>query len=306
MKEFHGLIVPIFTPVDEKGNLDTEAFKNLASDLVRRGVDGLYVTGTTGEASQLSTETWKKVNQTAIEMFRGTPTHVYCGAVAPGTLETIERIHILEDMGAEYVFATPTFYNTDGTQAQVLKHFERICAHTDRKVIVYSISFTTHVDITTDTLSRLAEMDNIIGVKDTRADWGTHIQNIMALKDTRVGIAVVPEPMIAASLIMGADGIVTALGNLMPEYYVQILKAARAGNFDGVMKAFEDIMRFDRSLRCPGENGVAKLKYVASQLGVCPPYTSMSCMDVTAEQKAALQGAVRFIWAEKERLDVRA
>ena len=111
MKEFHGLIVPILTPVDEKGSFDEPAFRALATDLVERGVDGLFVTGTTGEAAQLKYETWRDVNRCAIQMFGDSDSvHVYSGAVFPGTLEVIDRIHELEDMGAKYVFATPTCY----------------------------------------------------------------------------------------------------------------------------------------------------------------------------------------------------
>ena len=303
MKEFHGLIGPIFTPVDEKGNLDRASFEKLAVNLSERGVDGLYVTGTTGEASQLRTSTWAEVNKVAIDLFKdSTKTKVYSGAVFPGTKETIDRIHQLEDMGAETVFATPTFYNTDGTQDQVLRHFEAICESTPLKVVIYSIGFTTHVNIESKTLGQLAQLDNIIGIKDTRADWGTHLENIRVLRDTKVGIACVPETMIAASLLMGSDAIVTALGNFMPEYYVDILKAAQRKDVPAVMEAFEHIMAFDMALRCPGGNGLAKLKYLGSLLGIVPPYTSMSTMAVTDSQKEAMRKAADFITAERERL----
>ncbi|MBQ6527423.1 MAG: dihydrodipicolinate synthase family protein [Clostridia bacterium] len=301
MKEFHGLIVPILTPVDEKGSFDEPAFRALATDLVERGVDGLFVTGTTGEAAQLKYETWRDVNRCAIQMFGDSDSvHVYSGAVFPGTLEVIDRIHELEDMGAKYVFATPTFYYTDGSQDQVLRHYERICSAITAKLIVYSISFTTHVDIRTSTLARLAQFDPIVGVKDTRGDWGTHIENIRALKDTKVGIAVVPETMQAASLIMGADGIVTALGNFMPEYYVSMLEAARVQDWELVKERFNKVIDFDVMMRCPGGNGIAKLKYLASLLGIMQPYTSMSTMDVSEEARQVMQKTADFIRKERE------
>ena len=301
MKEFHGLIVPILTPVDANGDFDEPAFRALAADLVDRGVDGLFVTGTTGEAAQLKYQTWRDVNRCAIELFGKSDTvNVYSGAVFPGTLEVIDRIHELEDMGAEYVFATPTFYNTDGSQDQILRHYERICKSIASKLVIYSISFTTHVDIKTSTLAALAQFDPVIGVKDTRGDWGTHIENIRALRNTKVGIAVVPETMQAASLIMGADGIVTALGNFMPEYYVDILAAARDHDWELVKERFNRIMDFDIRLRCPGGNGVAKLKYLASLLGLMQPRTSMSTMDVSDEAKHVMQAAADFIRAERK------
>lgn len=302
MKKFHGLIVPILTPVDKNGDLDKEAFIRLSQDIISRGADGLYVTGTTGEASQLKDSTWHDVNRLAIELYGDSDTAVYSGAVFPGTLETIERIHQLEDMGAKAVFATPTFYNTDGSQEQVVKHFERICQSTPLDVVVYSISYTTHVEIHTETLSKIAQLHNIIGVKDTRGDWGTHLENIRALKDTQVGIAVVPETMMAASLLMGADAIVTAAGNFMPEYYADILKAAYEHDFDGVMASFDRILYLDHMMRCEGGNGVAKLKYLGWLLGLMQPYPSMSTMDVTPQAKETMERVAAFIRAEKQRL----
>ena len=304
MKEFHGLIVPILTPVDEKGNLDSAAFERLATSLAARGVDAMYVTGTTGECSQLSHKTWADVNRLAIDLFRGTNTKVYSGAVAPGTAETIERIHELEDMGAEAVFATPTFYYVDGSQDQILRHYERICASTRLKVVIYSIGETTHVQIEPSTLGRLARLENIIGIKDTRIDWGRHLENIRVLRDTKVGIAVVPESMIAPSLIMGSDAIVTALGNFIPEYYADILKAARARDLDAVFEAFEKILKLDVVLRCEGRNGIAKMKYLASLLGLMQPYTSMSTQAVSESARQSLGEAAKFIRAEWAALDV--
>lgn len=303
MKKFHGLIVPIFTPVDEQGNLDREAFIRHAQDLAKRGADGLYVTGTTGEASQLKTETWREVNRLAIELFQGTDTDIYSGAVFPGTLETIERIEELEKMGAKTVFCTPTFYNTDGSQEQIIRHYEKICSSTDLQVVIYSISFTTHVDIRPETLKILAGFENVIGVKDTRSDWGTHVENIHLLKNTKVGIACVPEPMIASSLMLGSDGIVTALGNFMPEYYAKILKTTSEHDWPATLKVFDSIMKLDNVMRCEGENGVAKLKYLAHLLGICQPYTSMSAMSVTAAQKQQMEKAAQWIRHERELLE---
>ena len=302
MKKFHGLIVPILTPVDEKGRLDEASFRALIRDLAARGVDGLYVTGTTGEASQLLPKTWEAANRIALNEAAGTALTVYSGAVCPGTLETLERIHQLEDMGAQTVFATPSFYYVDDTQDQILRHFEAICHSTSLEVVVYSISFTTHVDIHPGTLRQLAEMDNIIGVKDTRADWPSHMENIRLLRDTNAGIACVPESMMAASLLMGADGVVTALGNFMPEYYVDILAAARSGSLPATMRAFEAIMTFDRALRSTGGNGVAKLKYLGELLGLCKAYPSMSTMPVTARQAEDMERAAEFIRAERARM----
>lgn len=302
MKEFHGLIVPIFTPVDANGALDELAFRRLIRDLAARGADGLYVTGTTGEASQLAPKTWAAANQAALDEAAKTPITIYSGAVCPGTLETIERIHMLEDMGAQTIFATPTFYNVDGSQEQVLRHYNAICKSTKLKVVIYSISATTHVDIRPETLGKLAAMDNIIGIKDTRSDWPTHLENIHILRDTNVGIACVPESMIAASLLMGADAIVTALGNFMPEYYAEILQAAQQKDMAGIRQAFDKIMALDTALRSPGGNGLAKLKYLAQLLGICQSYTSMSTMGVTRDQAADMTRAATFIRTAREAL----
>ncbi len=300
-KQFGGLIVPVLTPVDEWGNLDEKHFAAHLEDLVQRGVNGLYITGTTGEAAQLPIRTWEAANRVALRVAGHTAAKVYSGAVFPNTLETIDRIHQLEDMGADTVFATPTFYYTDGTQEQVLNHFDRITRHINANLIVYSISVTTHVDIHPDTLKTLSAMPHVIGVKDTRVDWPSHLANIRALRDTDVGIACVPEALIAPSLLSGSDGVVTALGNFMPEYYLAILTAAENGDAAGVLSAHEAIMAFDGLLRCPGGNGVAKLKYLGSLIGICQRYTAMSTMAVTKAQMAVMEKAAAVIKHERQK-----
>lgn len=300
-KFFSGLTVPIFTPVFETGELDEESFVRHMQNLVERGVEGIYVAGTSGEAGHLSPKTWEAVNRAAIREAKGTGAKVYSGAVFPGTLETIERIRWLEKAGAETVFATPCFYTSDRSQEQILAHYNAICRSTDLNVILYNIPFTTGVDIHTETLVKLLEHRNIVGLKDTRVDWPTHMRNLMALKDTPVGIACVPESFVAASLLLGADGIVTALGNFVPEYYARAIASARAGDTAGLMRAFGQIMDFDQRLRCPSGNGFVALKYLAGLLHICLPQLSATCMPINAEQKDIMQRAANYIQGERER-----
>ncbi len=293
-KDFSGLIVPVLTPLDERRKLDEESFVRLIHDLRERGVNGLYVTGTTGEASQLPYDVWKETNRVAIRETQGAGMKAYCGAVCPGTLETIERVKTLEALGAETIFATPVFYSDDGTQEQIYLHYKAICDATRLNVVVYSIPFTTHVEIAPKTLMRIAELPNVVGVKDTRTDWNIHYENIRMLKPTKAGIACVVESMQEASLLMGADGIVTALGNFMPEYYTELLAARDADDLSAMNAAFQKILTFRDILSCPG-NGVAGFKYLGSLLGICKPYTAVTCVPVGGEQAEVMRRAAAFI-----------
>ncbi len=125
---------------------------------------------------------------------------------------------------------------------------------------------------------------------------------IWALRGTKVGIAVVHEGMQAPSLMIGSDGIVTALGNFMPEYYADILAAAYRQDWEGVMQYFQKVMNFDIMMRCPGNNGVAKMKYLASLLGIMEPHTSISTMAVSKEIKVIMQKTADFIRQERAKL----
>lgn len=299
-KKFSGLIVPAITPVLQDGTLDENAFRYHIRDLIGRGVDGLYITGTTGEAAQLPFHTWKEANRIAIEEANRTSSQVYNGAVAPGTLETIERIHILEELGAKAVFATPMFYASGVSQQQILLHYQKICKATALDVVVYSISFTTNVNIETDTLAQIAELENVIGVKDTRLDWGTHMNNLRALKETKVGIACVPEPFIAASLLLGADGIVSALANFLPELYLMAIDAAERNDRDALMRCFDKIMEFDRVLRCPTGSGLAGFKYLLSLLNGGSPCTALTAEPLTKEQEVVFGKAKEYILATRK------
>lgn len=297
-KCFSGLIVPLLTPLNENRSLDEVSLAKHIHDLAARGIDGLFVTGTTGEASQLPLSTWREANRVAIREAKSAGIKAYSGAVCPGTLETIERVKMLEDMGADTVFATPVFYANDGTQEQIYLHYQAICAATPLQVVVYHIPFTTHVDIASETLRRIAELPNIIGVKDTVGSLEVHLQNLTLLKDTRVGVACVVESMQAIGLLMGADGVVTALGNFLPELYVRLIKEVEAGNQTAALRAFDRILTFRDILKSEG-NGVAGFKALGSLLGLCKPYTAVTCSPVNEAQMAVMRRACAYIQEQR-------
>jgi len=301
-KKFSGLIVPVLTPVKEDGTLDEKGFRMHLEEQIARGVNGLYVAGTNGEAGQLPYGTWKEANRVALDVARGSATRVYCGAVAPGTLETIERIKVLEEMGADTVFATPAFYVTSNPQEQIYLHFEKISKATSVDLVIYNIPFAIQTDISNETLVRLAQLPNVIGVKDTRDDWGTHMKNLRALRDTKVAVACVPEPFIAASLMLGADGIVTALGNFLPEPYLMAIDAADRDDRSALMEAFDEIMAFDEILKCPNGNWIAFCKYLLNQLIGSSPYTALTTVPITPEQREVAAKAKEYILRKKVEL----
>lgn len=294
--DFQGLIVPILTPVDEKGNLDEVHFVKLVRNLIARGVNGLYVAGTTGEAAQLRDSTWEAVNRVALREAAGTDTKVYCGAVFSATLDVIDHIHRLEEMSAEYAFVTPPFYTQDYSQESILKHYRRIIDETSIKLVIYHIELTTHQRIAPATTYAISQMsDRVVGIKDTNFDWPTHYEMLKLLEHTQVGVAAVPESAMAASLLLGANGVVTGLGNYLPEIYLDVIEAARRNDPEAAYAAQDKIMELDRVMRSPGGNSIARMKYLGAKLGLCEPYCSMSTADLSEQNKADMDRAYDYI-----------
>ena len=271
MIELKGVVPPIVTPLTEQETLDGEGLKNMVRHLLEGGVHGIFVLGSTGEYPCLEDEVkWEAVKVVVEEVNGRVP--VLAGVTGVGTKQTLTNLAKAQDQGVDAVVVSPGYYYPH-TQGELLHHFERIHNQTQVPIMVYNIPSRVRSALELDTVAQLAQMDSVIGIKDTSGDFA-FFQDLltMAAEVDNFSVLQGDEAHMGASCLMGADGIVPGIGNLDPVRCVQLYEA-------GVRRDVDRVIRLQRELRSPVCYLPARLCLWWTEEGIEPAGSSSALSD---------------------------
>ncbi|NLW56330.1 MAG: 4-hydroxy-tetrahydrodipicolinate synthase [Firmicutes bacterium] len=233
MIEFGKVLTAMVTPFDQQGEVDYQAAKNLAIRLVENGSDGLVISGTTGESPTLSTEEKLTLFSTVVEAVGGRAT-VIAGTGSYDTKESVELTKEAERTGVDGILLVSPYYNRP-PQEGLYRHFKTVAEATSLPVMIYNIPGRTGVNITPATMSRLAEIKNIVALKESAGDLAQAAEMVRVLpKEFMIysGDDVLTLPMLS----VGAVGVVSVAAHLVGRrlktmidhfYQGEVLKAAK-------------------------------------------------------------------------------
>ena len=162
------ILTAMVTPFDAGGNVDEDVAVALMHHLVEHGSDGLVICGTTGEASTLADEEHLGMIRLAVEEMRGTGTTIVAGVGSNDTRHAIELTERATDIGADALLHVNPYYNRPSRRG-IVRHYEEICRATDLPIVLYNIPQRTGSDMSNDLLAELAQLDNIVAVKQANA-----------------------------------------------------------------------------------------------------------------------------------------
>jgi len=278
-----GIIPPIITPLTEKYELDVPKVEKVVDHCIKGGVSGVFALGSTGEACRVSRKVWQDMLAETIKVAKGRTT-VFCGCVDTSTERTIEDIKIAEQLGAEYVVATAPFYIQYSAQSEILRHFEKIAASTKLKVVMYNIPCMVHCSIAPETAAQLADIDNIVAMKDSSADWEFVQRLLFHLEGKNISFFNGAEELCGAAMEFGADGCVPGLGVYFPELFVDMYKAALAGDTEKVYQLQKQCWAVRKSLSV-GKHWLPAMKHIGYHLGLCNDLTTFPIEPLTDAEK---------------------
>ena len=226
--QIRGIIPPVATPMQANEDLDLPRLKWFLDHLISSGVHGVFVLGTNSEFYALDEAEKQQVIAAAVEHVRGR-VPVYAGTGAETTREAIRLTQMAEKEGADGVSViTPYFILPN--QQEIFDHYRRIADATKLPVILYNNPATCGgVKIDVETVARLAEMPNILGVKDSSGDLQNTIEFIRVVPD-RFSVLMGRDTLIYPAMIFGAKGAVPATGNIAPKLLVEIYEAFQRGD----------------------------------------------------------------------------
>jgi 4-hydroxy-tetrahydrodipicolinate synthase len=231
-----GIIPAVITPLTTEGKFNEKAMRKLLNYLIGAGVHGLFVVGTTGEFYGLTPEEKRDIFSLTVDEAKG-KIPVYAGTNGITTRETVMLTQLAEECKVDAVSVlTPMFIAPD--QNQLIRHFQTIAQNTNLPLILYNNPPKTSVSLTPDTVAKLAEAPNIVGIKDSSGDLTVTAEYIRLTQHMNdFSVLMGRDTLIYGGLCYGAAGSIAAGANVAPALCVDIYEKYMAGDLKGSLKA---------------------------------------------------------------------
>ena len=231
-----GIIPALITPLSAKDELNLKALRKLTNYVIENGVHGVFATGSQGEFWAFSAEEKLHIWEAVVdETNQRVP--VYAGTAAVTTREAIQLTQAAEKAGADAVSVlTPYFINPNSEE--LYEHFRAIAASTKLPVLVYTNPDRTGVKMPAALVARLAQIDNIVGMKDSSGDLSL-AQEYLSSTPADFSLVMGRDTLIFSGLLHGARGAIAATANVVPALVVKIYECFKRGDIAGSLKAQE-------------------------------------------------------------------
>ena len=282
-----GSLVALITPMNQDGSINYEQLHDLIDWHIENGTDGIVAVGTTGESATLPVEEHLAVIEATVKhVNKRVP--VIAGTGANNTVEAIALSKAAEQAGADYTLSVVPYYNKP-SQEGIYQHFKAIAEATSIPMIIYNVPGRTVVSMSNDTILRLAEILNIVGVKEASGNIGNNIELINSVPE---GFAVFSgdDPTGLPFMLCGGHGVVTVAANVAPKLFADMCRAALEGDIATARRLNEQLIPIYNTMFC--EPSPAAPKWGLSLLGKCEPHVRLPLVALTEAGQAKVRAAL--------------
>jgi len=285
-----GIIPATITPFYQDESINFEALRKIIRYQLDGGVHGIFVIGTTGEFYAMTLDQKRAIIETTMEEVNG-QVPVYAGTGGISTSEIIALDRMAEDCGVDAVsILTPMFISP--SQDDLYEHYRIIASETNLPVILYNNVPKTGVNIAVETVRRLSEINNIIGIKDSSGNFDLTSEYIRVTRDNpEFHILQGRDTNILAGLTYGATGAIAATANVAPRLVVDIYEKFMSGDSEGALKAQFTLA----PLRMAFTLGTfpAVIKESLHMLGIDAGISKMPVRGLTPDEKKTLENILK-------------
>jgi 4-hydroxy-tetrahydrodipicolinate synthase len=230
-----GIIPAMVTPLTPEGKINEAALRKFTDYLIEGGSHGLFVVGTTGEFYGLSPEEKRELFRITVDQVKGR-VPVYAGTGAITTREAVQLTRLAEEAGADAVSVlTPMFISP--SQKELIRHYTAIAESTRLPVLLYNNPPKTGVNLAAATVAKLAEVPNIVGIKDSSGDFTLTGEYLRLTRGKEFHVLLGRDTLIYAGLCYGATGSIAACANVAPRLVADIYDKYVAGDLKGALEA---------------------------------------------------------------------
>jgi len=283
-----GSLVAIATPMHDDGGLDIDALRSLIDFHINEGTDGIVVVGTTGESPTVDVDEHCLLIKTTVEHVAGR-IPVIAGTGANATREAIELTRHAKALGADACLLVAPYYNKP-TQEGLYQHYRAVAAAVDIPQILYNVPGRTACDIHNDTTLRLAQIPNIVGIKDATGSIERGTDLILRAPES-FAIYSGDDATGMALMLLGAQGVISVTANVAPKLMHEMCVAAMAGDRKEACAINAKLFPLHQKLFV--EANPIPVKWVLQQMGLVGPGMRLPLVALSQQHHEALRDAMK-------------
>lgn len=285
-----GSICAIVSPMFEDGTLDYDSYRNLIEMQIAAGTSAIVAVGTTGESPTVDFKEHDELIRVAVETVAGR-IPVIAGTGGNSTKEAIRLTTYAKEIGADASLQVVPYYNKP-TQEGLYQHFKAIAEAVDLPVILYNVPGRTVADLKNDTVLRLLDIPNIVGLKDATGDLGRAADLLSRLpKDREFAIYSGNDDSALPLMLMGGSGVISVTANVAPKLMAQMCDAALNNNVEVAKEINNRLMPLHKNLFC--EPNPVAAKWALHRMGLIPNGIRLPLVALSKEKYACVENALK-------------
>jgi 4-hydroxy-tetrahydrodipicolinate synthase len=257
-----GSIVALATPMHDSGDIDWENLDRLVEFHIKEGTDSIVAVGTTGESATLNTKEHCAVMDRVIKTVAGR-VPVIAGTGANSTSEAIELTQEAKNLGADACLLVTPYYNKP-TQEGLFLHHQAIAKAVDLGQILYNVPGRTAVDMLPETIARIAEIDQVIGIKEATGDL-VRAKQVIDLVGNKIAVYSGDDETAYKMMLMGGHGNISVTANVLPKKMAELCRLSLAGKTEEAEALNAELMAMHNAMFV--ESNPIPVKWALHQMG---------------------------------------
>tara|TARA_Y100000031_G_scaffold155941_1_gene208486 strand:- start:2117 stop:3013 length:897 start_codon:yes stop_codon:yes gene_type:complete len=283
---FQGSITAMITPFKD-GEIDWKAFDHLVEWQIAQGTHGLVPCGTTGESPTVSHDEHNAIIKRCVDVVKGR-IPVLAGTGSNSTKEAVDLTIMAKEAGADGALSVVPYYNKP-SQEGMYEHFKAV-ENVGLPIVLYNIPGRSVVALENDTIARLAELDNIVGIKDATGDLARPVDLRRLVGNDFLQLSGCDES-VAGFLAQGGHGVISVVSNIAPKESATLVEARQNGDIATFSKLRDQLNFLSVELFC--ESSPAPVKYAASKMGLCTDQVRLPILPASAGARARVDAAMK-------------
>ena len=285
---FKGVFTALLTPF-KNGELDEVSFRSFIDFQIESGIHGLVPVGTTGESPTVSHDEHKLAVEICIDQ-ASKKVPVIAGTGSNNTAEAIELTNHASEKGADAALVVTPYYNKPN-QEGLYAHYKAIAENSDIPIVIYNIPGRSIVDMNLETMNKLFQIKNIIGVKDATSDISRVFKYKSIIGDSFNQLSG-EDATTLAYMIYGGHGSISVASNIAPKLCSDFMNLCLAGKFDEASKINDKLMKLHECLFLEPSPG--PVKYAAEKLGLMSSELRLPLVEISKNTKDRVDEAMKF------------
>lgn len=287
--KIEGVLVPLITPFKD-GKIDLKSYERMINHYIEQGVNGIIPLATTGESPTILTDEYEDVLARTVE-YTNKRVSIYAGLGGNNTSELIKKLKVVEEYDIDGILSVAPYYSRPN-QRGLYEHFRAVSEATDLDIVIYNIPYRTGTNIENETMHRLAELKNIIGVKDCCGDI-KQTTDLLLNPPKDFSILTGEDAFFYTTLLLGGNGGILGSAHLRTKEFIQIYNLIKENNHKAALKIWSDLYNMIPLLF--SEPNPTPLKYCLNKLGLIDSdEVRLPLVNITSELGKKLDGVIRL------------